>query len=233
MALFYHFDERQNKIIVKRAELTFVPQFEELRKLWGWNALQYLFYFSAITSPFESKKDLDVRDRNVADAIRKFPWDNTGRSLPKRFYQELVYVNAEKEFKENHEDQEELEENKVIADSRKMVMEQIKTVSARREQDIDDFKGAVNNMIKTKIETHFAKKKEIDATKLFQEIITGTDDIVNKTFSGLTPIQLKDLKMLLDQLSSLSKHQKEARNASKDRVNLDEQPSVVFGEHDL
>ncbi|HEY0109996.1 MAG TPA: hypothetical protein VGB67_10240 [Fibrella sp.] len=230
--MFYYFSESEDRIIVKRAELTFVPIFEQLRSEFGWNALQYMFYFSAASSPFVQKKDKEVRHRNVMDAIRKNPWDNTNKLLPKAFYDEPVFIQAETEFKEHHEDQDELEEINIISESRRMVMKQIREVSSRREMEIIDFVGAINACVKQKVDAHFKANKKSDPTKLFQEITAATGDIIGRSFAGLTPLQMKELKTLLDQLSSLSKHHNDVKNKAKDRVKADEAPSIIFGEHE-
>lgn len=230
--MFYYYDDTTSELIVKKAELLFVPEFSELQQAFGFNALQYLFLFSAVGSPyFQSRPDEETRHVGVVDAIRQKPWDNRNKMLPKRFYEDDIFKKAVIKLSE-FDDNSELEEFTIIKESRRNLLQQIKAVSKQRETDIFEFNGAVRAVIKAKVMAHKSQNdKKVIVDQLMEEITLALKDLIDRTFDGLAPVQLKDLNLLLAQLKTLGQHHETVRKAAKDRVKLDEGVSIVFGEH--
>ncbi len=146
--MFYDFDQSRGGFILRKNQLLFMPEMKALYDAFGWDALQYLHYFSSPISPY-FYSPVSLRDSQCRDAIAKQSWEQ-GRTLPAHLYENPVYRLAEKKFLE-HDVQIEADQEATLFTLRNETLKHIKSLSIKQtaeRKEIIELLGALETVSK-------------------------------------------------------------------------------------
>lgn len=167
--MFYFYDAQQKKLIVQKTELVKIPEFSRLYTEYGLNALQYMIFFLGAAGPFSrTYDDVEQRHQKVLEAIKFAPWDEGGRKLPVKFYQDPVFKMAGTVFTADHDDQIELQRELVM---NKIQRRYLKELNELLEQETltEDDKLKIDNLT-----DRLAKQ-----AKLYEQVKVVAKDRIN------------------------------------------------------
>lgn len=140
--MYYYYDPQLKKLIVKKTELVKVPEFARLFDAYGLNALQYMIFFLGAGGPFfRTYDDTEQRHNKVLEAIKHAAWDEGGKRLPARLYEDPVFKMAGGVFTADHDDQIELQREAVMHKiQRRMVKELNELLEKPKLDEADNLK---------------------------------------------------------------------------------------------